>query len=125
MINQIVCAALLDDLDWTRECATLQKNLALGDAKHRRLVRDLYADVRQGLADCLYCLSAQSGLGKSDATRLIEHLARVRPGDANSGRPGALDGATLTLAMALTHALNLGAQAKVQHLMLARHFGER
>ena len=38
---------LLDELDWPRECATLQKNLALGDAKHRRQVRDLFADVRQ------------------------------------------------------------------------------
>ena len=38
---------LFDELDWPRECATLQKNLALGDAKHRRQVRDLFADVRQ------------------------------------------------------------------------------
>ena len=41
-------AALLGDMDWTKESISLQRNLALGDAKHRRLVQNLYEDVRQG-----------------------------------------------------------------------------
>jgi hypothetical protein len=46
-------------MDWTKESITLQRNLALGDAKHRKLVHNLYEDVRQGLADCLFAFAAQ------------------------------------------------------------------
>ena len=35
-------AALLSELDWTRESACLQRNMALGDAKHRRQVTYLF-----------------------------------------------------------------------------------
>ncbi len=43
-----IVSALLGDMDWTKEAIILQRNLALGDAKHRRLVQNLYEDVRQG-----------------------------------------------------------------------------
>ena len=89
----------LSELDWSREVQTLQKNMALGDAKHRRQVQvklnisfctkmfhklrnsafqDLFEDIKQGLADCLFSLSAQSGLKKQDALRLFGKIKQVQ-----------------------------------------------
>ena len=53
-------------MDWTKESIILQRNLALGDAKHRRLVQNLYEDVRQG--------KSQSG---RDATYILVVLFLV------------------------------------------------
>ena len=47
-LKSLNISALLGDMDWTKESILLQRNLALGDAKHRRLVHNLYEDVRQG-----------------------------------------------------------------------------
>ena len=47
-LKSLNISALLGDMDWTKESIMLQRNLALGDAKHRRLVHNLYEDVRQG-----------------------------------------------------------------------------
>ena len=103
---------MLQTLDWTSESATLQKNMALGDAKHRRQVQDLFCSVQQALADCLFCLAAQGGLGKADALRLLEHMARVKPGDGSG--EGVLDGVTVTLIMAFLYAIDVSAVNKVR-----------
>ncbi len=105
-------SALLQDLDWTKESSGLQRNMAFGDAKHRRQVHDLFFDVRQALADCVFSYAAQSGLPVNDVLRLIDFLGKVKPGDA--GGSGALDNATVTLAMALLYAIDLGNLQKVR-----------
>ena len=69
--------ALLSELDWTRESACLQRNMALGDAKHRRQVRDLFHDVRAGLADVVFGYAAQGGLTANDVLRLLDFLSKV------------------------------------------------
>ena len=104
---------LLLDLDWTKEVLALQKNLALGDAKHRRQVHDLFADIRQGLADCIFCYAAQSGLRKDDTLRLLDYLCKIKPGDANPN--AALDNISLTLTLAFLYALDISALNKVMY----------
>ena len=90
----------------------LQKNMALGDARHRRQVRDLFEDIRQSLADCVFAYAAQSGLPKADTVRLVEHLSRVKTGDTDAG--GAIENSTLTLLMALFYAVDISALQKVK-----------
>ncbi len=92
----------------------LQKNMALGDARHRRQVRDLFEDIRQSLADCVLAYAAQSGLPKADTVRLVEHLSRVKTGDTDAG--GAIENSTLTLLMALFYAVDISALQKVRRL---------
>jgi hypothetical protein len=108
--------ALLQDLDWTKESALLQRNMALGDAKHRRQVRDLFHDIRQGLADCVFGYAAQSGLSLNDTLRLVDFLSKVKPGEAAAGATGALNNTTDRLTMALMYAVDIGALQKVRQI---------
>lgn len=89
----------------------LQKNMALGDAKHRRQVFNLFSDIRQGLADCVFAFAAQSGLPKEDTMRLLDHLCKVKPGDSDPN--AALDNTTMTLVMALLYCVDISALNKV------------
>ena len=84
--------------------------MALGNAKHRRQVFDLYHDIKQSLADCLFAFSAQSGLPKADTMKLIDHLAKVKPGEAEAS--GVIDNTTLTLAMTLLYSFDVSALNK-------------
>ena len=43
-------------------------------------LRQLHADTRQGLADCLYSYAAQSGLPTSSTVKLLDHLSALAPG---------------------------------------------
>jgi nuclear pore complex protein Nup205 len=93
--------------DWSKESMLLQKNLALGDAKHRRQVFDLFGEIRQGLADCIFAFAAQSGLPKTDVIRIIDHLSRVKAGDSNA--IGTIDDVNMTLTMGLLYSIDAGA----------------
>lgn len=90
---------------------TLQKNMALGNAKHRRQVHDLFHDIRQALADCIFCHAAQSGLSKADTLRLIGFMSKIRPSEATGS--GTLDNVTLTLLMTLLYAVDTSSFLKV------------
>ena len=52
----------------------------LGDAQHVATLRQLHADTRQGLADCLYSYAAQSGLPTSSTVKLLDHLSSLNAG---------------------------------------------
>ena len=68
---------LVTTLDWTTDLAGLQRNAALGDAHHVSTIQLLHADIKQNLADIVYCYSSQSGLSARAATKLLEYLAKV------------------------------------------------
>jgi len=89
----------------------LQKNMALGGAKHRRQVQDLFQDIRQSLADCVFAYAAQSGLRKQDTLNLLEHLSNVS--SSSTGSDGAIDNVSLTLLMAFLYAIDVSALQKV------------
>lgn len=89
----------------------LQRNLALGDAKHRSQVQTLFEDIRQSLADCILAYSAQSGLVKADTIRLMDHLSKIKAADGSES--GTVDNCTLTLIMALLYAFDVSAMHKV------------
>ena len=91
--------------------AKLQKNLALGNAKHRRQVFDLYTEIRQGLADCIFAFSAQSGLCKQDVIRLMDYLSKVKTTEGTGS--GTIDDVNMTLVMALLYAIDATAISKV------------
>ena len=86
----------LTSLDWTQDLAGLQRNAALGDPHHVSTIQLLHADIKQNLADILYCYSAQAGLSAKAGSKLLEHLSKVTP---NTGT-GALDSLNLALVMA-------------------------
>jgi hypothetical protein len=66
-------------------------------------VTDLISDIRRTLADCIFCVSAQSGLSKNDTIRLVTYLSR----DKSLGQDGALSDVTLVLTMALLYAVDV------------------
>ena len=88
--------SLISSLDWTQDLSGLQKHAALGDPQHVDTVQLLHSDIKQNLADIIYCYSAQSGLSTPAVTSLIDHLARTSPSTAN----GSLDSVNLALLMA-------------------------
>ena len=93
----------LTALDWTQDLAGLQRSAALGDPHHVSTIQLLHADIRQNLADILYCYSAQAGLSAKAGSRLLEHLSRVTPTTAT----GALDTLNLALVMAALASLDV------------------
>ena len=71
-------SALLSDMDWTKESISLQRNLALGDAKHRRLVQNLYEDVRQGKTnDAEFKMSKQNKIGLRFKSKLCQYILQT------------------------------------------------
>ena len=113
LVNEGIVTNILDllsNLNWINEMTTLQKNMALGDPKHRYQVQELFRGIQQGLADCLFALAAQSGLRKSDTIKLIEQLSRVRLDQGNAD--GSLDEVTMSLLHALLYALDISRTSK-------------
>ena len=102
---------LLTGLSWINEMATLQKNMALGDPKHRHQVKELFKGILRGLADCVFALAAQSGLRKVDTVKLMDYLAKVRLDQGNSD--GSLDDVTMALLLALLYALDVTRVSKI------------
>ncbi|XP_075154690.1 nuclear pore complex protein Nup205 [Haematobia irritans] len=90
---------LLDELDIVKETVMLTKNRALGDNKHQNQVIELFEDVRVSLASALFNWSAQRGLPKFNAIRLLKSLSQNRAKEAN----GEMENTTLTMLMALLY----------------------
>ena len=102
----------LKNFEWTNEVMLLQKNLALGNAKHRRQVFDLFTEIRQGVADCLFAYSAQSGLPVKDVNRLMDFLSKVKNSEGSGS--GTVDDVNMTLTMALLYSIDATAISKVK-----------
>ena len=100
---------LLEQLDFSVELGILTDNRALGNAKHRRQVVDLFQDIRLLLALSLFNWSAQCGLPKRVTLRLIDLLSKYSPNDDSRG---GLDNVTATLLMALLYALDVSVLQK-------------
>jgi len=66
-------------------------------------VTELITDVRQTLADAVFCISAQSGLSSRDTVLLINHLSR----DKSLGQDGSLHDVSLGLIMGLLYAVDV------------------
>ena len=64
---------------------------------------DLISDVRRSLADCAFCISAQSGLGSGDTVLVINFLSH----DKSLGQDGALSDVALALTMSLLYAFDV------------------
>ena len=101
---------LLNSINWVNEASILQKNMALGDAKHRHQVHDLYLGIQRSLAECIFALAAQSGLGRVDIGKLFDYLARIRLDQSNAD--GSLDDVTMSLVMAMLYALDIARALK-------------
>ena len=87
--------SLISCLDWTQDLSGLQKHAALGDPQHVDTVQLLHSDIKQNLADIIYCYSAQNGLNTPSVVSLIDHLAKTSPTTAT----GSLDNVNLALLM--------------------------
>ena len=120
LVNEGLVQNILDvlgGLNWITEMTMLQKNMALGDPKHRYQVHELFRGVQQGLADCVFALAAQSGLRKIDTIKLMDHLSHVRIDQGNAD--GSLDAVTMSLLLALLYALDISRALKGNNNSLA------
>ena len=67
LVSQIL--ALVRTMNWPAEAAKLSAQMALGDARHRSQVEELFRGVHRGLAECLFAISAQLGLSIGDTVK--------------------------------------------------------
>uniref|UniRef100_A0A6P4EG87 Nuclear pore complex protein Nup205 n=1 Tax=Drosophila rhopaloa TaxID=1041015 RepID=A0A6P4EG87_DRORH len=91
---------LLEEMDLDKECILLTKNRAFGSKKHQNQVLGLYEDIQRALAMALFHWSAQRGLPRPIAIRLLQQLASRKTTDAD----GNIDDVTLIMLMALLYA---------------------
>ncbi|KAH8396312.1 hypothetical protein KR222_008106, partial [Zaprionus bogoriensis] len=91
---------LIVEMDVEQEIVLLTKNRAFGSKKHQNQVLALYRDTRKALAMALFNWSAQRGLPRNIAIRLLQQLANDKTADA----AGNLDDVTLILLMTLLYA---------------------
>ncbi|CAH1799487.1 unnamed protein product [Owenia fusiformis] len=89
-------------LDFAREYSNLQTERALGNARHRKRVTDLYNESRLSLAECIFCWAAQTPLDKNNTLQLIAYLRN----DDTTNPDGTLDSVTIALMMALLFCLD-------------------
>lgn len=82
------------------QCLLLTKNRAFGSKKHQNQVLGIYEDIQRALAMALFHWSAQRGLPRPIAIRLMQLLASRKTIDA-SGNP---DDVTVIMLMALLYA---------------------
>lgn len=66
-------------------------------------VTDLIREVRQGLADCLFCWACQSPLSRENTKHLVSHLKK----DDGVKADGTLDQVSMTLLMTLIYCLDI------------------
>ncbi|XP_046996965.1 nuclear pore complex protein Nup205 [Schistocerca americana] len=102
VINRIL--GLLETMDLTSELELLQQNRAIGGPRHQRQILDMFQDIRQGLADTVYCWAAQCGLPREPTFRLMGVLKNLKIEDDPAG---GIDSVTLALEMALLYAVDL------------------
>ncbi|XP_017055499.1 nuclear pore complex protein Nup205 [Drosophila ficusphila] len=91
---------LLEEMDVDKESILLTKNRAFGSKKHQNQVLGLYEDIQKALAMALFHWSAQRGLPRPIAIRLLQQLASRKTNDAD----GNIDDVTLIMLMALLYA---------------------
>ncbi len=64
---------------------------------------DLIKEVKQSIAECLFCWACQNPLSKTDTMQLLHHLQQ----NADTTADGKLDTVTLALVMALLYSLDV------------------
>ncbi|XP_013384593.1 nuclear pore complex protein Nup205 [Lingula anatina] len=101
LTNKIL--SLITEMDITKEMDKLQRERALGNAKHKKQVTDLYKETQLLLAECLYCWAGQAPLPKQDTSQLLDHLKR----DNRTNPDGTIDSVTMALLMALLYCIDV------------------
>ncbi|XP_052809828.1 nuclear pore complex protein Nup205-like [Mya arenaria] len=101
LTNKIL--TVLKGMAVTAELDKLQNNRALGPPKHRKQVQDMYEEIEVTCAECLFSLSCQRPLGRTDTLQLINHLK----GDNSITADGSLRPVTLALLMALLYCFDV------------------
>ncbi|KAH8386462.1 hypothetical protein KR093_000678, partial [Drosophila rubida] len=91
---------LISEMNVEKEIGLLTKNRAFGSKKHQNQVLGLYEDTRKALAMAMFNWSAQRGMPKHIAIRLLQHLANDKSCDSN----GQLDDVSVILLMTLLYA---------------------
>lgn len=64
---------------------------------------DLIADIHRSLADCVFCTSAQVGLGRADLLQLLGRLSE----ESSLGADGAMNDIAVVLTMAALYAFDV------------------
>ena len=82
--------------------------MALGDAKHRSQVEELFRGVEKGLAQSLFALSAQQGLSIPDTVKVMDFLAsNVRLDTTSHPETCSLGDVDMGLVMTLLYAIDV------------------
>lgn len=101
MVDRIL--ELIASMDLTREIDILQKNRALGNAKHKSMVIEKFKSITTLLAESLFCWAAQTPLRREECKRLILHLSKVQLSET---KDGSLDKINLILLFALLYSID-------------------
>ena len=94
---------LIRQMSATSEMDKLQKQRALGPAKHRKLVSEFITNIKLNLAECLFCWACQTPFNREDTLHLINHLQSHIETTAD----GKFDNVTVTLLMALLYSIDI------------------
>ncbi|XP_035827391.1 nuclear pore complex protein Nup205 [Aplysia californica] len=94
---------LIKSMVIVKEMDKLQKDRALGPPKHRKQVTDLYTEIRQTLADTIFCLACQRPLNRQDTLRLLAYLRQ----ESSLGGDETLDKVNLSLLQALWYCFDV------------------
>ncbi|XP_034670932.1 nuclear pore complex protein Nup205 isoform X4 [Drosophila subobscura] len=92
---------ILTEMDVVKENLMLTKNRAFGSTKHQNQVLALYEDIRKAVAMSLFNYSAQRGLPRAKAIRLMKMLAGCKGNENSAG--GNIDDVTVIMLMALLY----------------------
>ncbi|SPP78524.1 blast:Nuclear pore complex protein Nup205 [Drosophila guanche] len=92
---------ILTEMDVVKENLMLTKNRAFGSTKHQNQVLSLYEDIRKAVAMSLFNYSAQRGLPRAKAIRLMKMLAGCKGNENSAG--GNIDDVTVIMLMTLLY----------------------
>lgn len=71
---------LLDTFSLEKQMEMLENNIALGDARHRRKVKNLLLQLKDALSQAIFCYAAQRNLRWPELARLLHHLeTQIKP----------------------------------------------
>ena len=88
---------ILEDLSVPKELKKLEDAHGLSDGKHKNMITELITEQQLILGDCLFAISCQYPMDKSDCEKILNHLKLIAPNTAD----GSLDAVTMRVLFAL------------------------
>ncbi|ODM93130.1 hypothetical protein Ocin01_13553 [Orchesella cincta] len=72
MMDRLV--VLLEQYNLDKEIDILDSRLALGDFRHRQTIKKVILDIREGIANCIFCYGAQKEVRWAEVMRVLDYI---------------------------------------------------